>query len=149
MNTRSVVIAGTTGTTFMTIFSYLVSETKDKNHKEPDLLGKLVQDLTPKLKEKYSAAAGWTIHYITGLVFAACLINEWEKDGHKATLISGLVLGALSGVAGAAIWKMIFQSHPAPPSIDYKSYYKHLVLAHAVFGVFTAIGYNLTKNKNK
>ena len=37
----------------------------------------------------------------------------------------------------------MFEIHPDPPVKDLKDYFRHLLLAHVVFGVFSALAFKL------
>ncbi|HEY0067349.1 MAG TPA: hypothetical protein VGB46_08300 [Flavisolibacter sp.] len=65
MNT---VTRGLAATSLMTLFSYLVSEYRRKNFREPELLGDMVQPAVEK--KELAQPAGWGIHYGFGLTWA-------------------------------------------------------------------------------
>jgi hypothetical protein len=138
-----VLFAGLTGTTFMTLFSYLVSETKEENFKEPELLGKLLYRLIPDLNKQNSRFAGWSLHYVVGFIFAFLYARLWEERKIKPTVESGLMLGGLSGVLAIIVWKSTFKLHPLPPKIYAGKYYGHLLITHFIFGAFAVLGYKL------
>jgi hypothetical protein len=142
-----VISAAVTGTTFMTLFSYLVSETKNKQFKEPRLLATLLYRLTPQINKQMSQVAGWGIHYSVGFIFAVLYAEKWRAEENEATVRSGLMLGGLSGLFAIIVWRSVFTLHPVPPKINYKKYYGHLLLAHFIFGAFTSIGYNMISSK--
>src|SRR5688500_6530118 len=87
-----VISAAVTGTTFMTLFSYLVSETNNEQFKEPQLLATLLYRLTPQTNKQMSQVAGWGIHYSVGFIFAVLYEKKWRAEKNKATVRSGLVL---------------------------------------------------------
>lgn len=136
MKAGRMLVAAFAGTTAMTLFSYIVSDKKRKNFKEPNLLGEMIHRVTPADKEN-SQMSGWILHYATGLVFTLLYSLILEEKEKKQTLSSDLLIGGVSGVAATLIWKATFSLHPDPPQIHFKDYYKHLVLAHVVFGVVT------------
>ncbi|HEY9533704.1 MAG TPA: hypothetical protein VIQ77_04180 [Mucilaginibacter sp.] len=47
MKAKDVLVSAITGTTFITAFSYLVSELDDKNFSEPERLGQLANGYCP------------------------------------------------------------------------------------------------------
>ena len=143
-----VISSGLTGTTIMTFFSYLVSETKNKNFKEPELLGKLLYRLIPQINKKYSTIAGWNIHYTVGFLFASVYAELWKEKRRGASLESGLLMGGLSGLLAVIVWKLSFKLHPAPPRISFRKYYGHLLITHFVFGAFASIGFNMIRLKD-
>jgi hypothetical protein len=139
MNTiKKVLVAGVTGTTFMTLFSDIVSKVKGSNYNEAEILGELLNRITP-LDKQQSRIAGYVGHYGVGQVFAAAYVAYLKNTTTNPNLLNGALYGALSGVAGAFIWHSTFKAHPNPPGVDLKNYYKQLVLAHVVFGVSAAL----------
>jgi hypothetical protein len=143
---QKILAAGLTGTSFMTLFSYVVSDIKNKNFREPELLGKLVYTLLPGTDKRFSQIVGWNLHYLVGFIFSLFYIKIWEETGLKPSLKSALLLGALSGVVGLAVWKLCFKAHPNPPKISFRRYYGHLIATHLVFGLFSMLGYQLARN---
>jgi hypothetical protein len=131
----------------MTLFSYLVSETKNENFREPELLAKLLHRIIPELKKEYSHLAGWNLHYAVGIVFTIIYSILWKKTKLKPGLKTGFVFGGISGILAVIVWKLTFAIHPNPPKTSYKKYYRHLFVTHLVFGIFTAIGYSLLRKR--
>jgi hypothetical protein len=142
INQKKVLESSVIGTTAMTLFSYLFSMSKKTNLKEPKLLGKMVRPLVPGMSKKQSRKAGWLAHYAVGLLFAETYAQIWERSSLKANAKNGLVFGGLSGIAAILIWKFAFMIHPDPPSVNFRKYAMNLLIAHVVFGLFAAIGYN-------
>ena len=134
MHTKSTVMAAVTGTSVMTLFSEIVSQIKGSNYNEAQILGELLNRITP-LNKKQAEVAGWVAHYAVGIAFAAIYVAYLKQTKRKPTLLNSIAYGALSGLAGAAIWHATFKAHPNPPGVDLKNYYKQLVLAHVVFGI--------------
>lgn len=148
MNKKAIMIAGIAGTSVMTTFSYLLSSAKDKNFKEPLLLGLLLQRLSPSLQNRPpSRIAGWSLHYITGIAFAAVYIYLLEKLKQKPSFLSAVIYSAVCAVIAVLIWKFCFRAHPNPPRIHYRQYYRQLMVAHFFFGISMYSGYSLLHNK--
>ncbi|HKZ38979.1 MAG TPA: hypothetical protein VJ184_15055 [Chryseolinea sp.] len=143
MNVTKVMSAGIIGTSMMTLFSYLISEDKDKQFREPALLAILLKRILKSNNEKTFLLSGWIIHYNVGLLFTLLYDQLWQKTNAKPSVVNGMMLGILCGLFGKEVWKIVLRLHPNPPPIDRKSYFSHLVLAHAIFGIFAAIGYRL------
>lgn len=141
MNTKKILLPAFLGTTAMSIFSYLVSDAKGENYREPIVLGNMLSKLKPELEKPDAALAGWVLHYAAGVAFATIYHEIWKRQLVKPTLGSGVGLGAASGLAGIAIWKIAFDVHPDPPKKNLKRYFTHLFWAHWVFGAFAALGY--------
>lgn len=145
MQTDKILISAIVGTSAMTLFSYLVSEAKNQNFREPKILGELIERLSKSDSKEYPQMAGWGMHYAIGILFVACYSELWERTKVKPTVASGAVLGAANGVVGVTGWKFMFEAHPNPPANNLKPFFGHLLPAHVVFGVFCAITYKLTK----
>ena len=140
--------AAITGTTVMTAFSYYISAVEKKNFREPQLLGELLRRLVRDMDQKNANIIGWNIHYAVGVLFAFFYALIWRRK-RKIGLLSGLVLGGISGLVGILAWRYTFRFHPHPPHTNYKQYYRHLFLAHLFFGVFASIGYQLFTTREK
>lgn len=143
MKAKEIAIAGLTGTTFMTLFSYLVSAAADENFSEPERLGQLARRLLPKLDHQQSQTLGWLGHYGVGLLFAAVYVELWRKGKISTSVKDMLWVGALSGLVAVAVWKTTFKLHPLPPALRFNQYYLQLVPAHVVFALFAGIGRRL------
>ena len=131
------------GTSAMTLFSYLVSESKNKNFREPEVLGELMERLPDKGSKEPPQVAGWAIHYAIGILFVAGYNLLWKHTKIKPSVTSGTLLGAASGVVGVMGWKIMYDGHPDPPTKNRRSFFGHLMVAHAVFGLFSAITHKL------
>jgi hypothetical protein len=145
MDISKIITSSVGGTSLMSLFSYLISDTKHKNFKEPEILGDLLNRVFPDITKKQSNMGGWALHYIAGTAFTVIYDQVWEKTSIKPSIKSGAVLGALNGLAGIAVWRAAISMHPNPPIKDYNSYYKHLLLAHIFFGIAAAESYKHSK----
>jgi hypothetical protein len=148
MKTKEILASGITGTTFMTLFSYLVSLADGENFSEAERLGQLAGRLVPKMNKQQSLVLGWLGHYGVGLLFALVYVELWRRGKLKPDLKTNLWLGGLSGLLAVAVWKTTFKMHPLPPSLSFNKYYLQLVPAHLVFAVFAGIGYQISKKTN-
>ena len=133
MKTGSVLFGAVVGTAAMTLFSYFLSGKKDKEFKEPKLLGKMVNRAFPSLGKTPSEIAGWMMHGSMGVIFAFTYRELIEKIQFRGDLSDDIFIGAVNGVAGIVIWKTVFSLHPDPPKIHFTSFYQHLILAHIIF----------------
>jgi hypothetical protein len=133
MKTGSVFLGAAAGTAAMTLFSYFLSGKKDKEFKEPKLLGKMVNRAFPSIDETPSQIAGWMMHGSMGLIFAFAYKELLEKIRFSRDLPDDIFVGVVNGVAGVIIWKLVFSLHPDPPKIDFSRFYQHLILAHIIF----------------
>ncbi len=145
MKAKDVLTAGITGTTFMTLFSYLVSVADGENFSEPERLGQLADRLLPTLNKEQSQALGWLGHYGVGLLFSLVYVELWRRRWPKSSIKNNLLIGGISGIIAVAIWKTTFKMHPLPPALSFNKYYLQLIPAHVVFAVFAGIGYQLLK----
>lgn len=146
MKGKEVLISGITGTTFMTLFSYLVSIAENENFSEPERLGQLMRNLYPVLSKKEKLLAGWTAHYLVGLIFSAIYVQLWEKKKLEPSFKNNLIIGGTSGMVAVGVWKLTFKAHPLPPRLSFNKYYLQLVPAHIVFSIFSGLGYMALKN---
>ena len=136
------------GTSAMTVFSYLVSDAKKENFREPEVLAQMITKLVEETKIKNAEIEGWIIHYVIGIIFNVIYVQLWNNKITPSNK-SGLFLGAASGALGILAWQLAFKIHPDPPVKNLKKYFGHLFVAHLIFGVFSAIGNNLTQKKNE
>ena len=141
MDLQPIIKSAIAGTSAMTLFSYLISEKKEENFREPLVLADLISRLSPKIRKSDAALEGWALHYFTGYGFSYVYDKIWRSGKVKPSLLSGVLLGAASGAAGILVWKVVFKLHPNAPTKNLKKYFGHLVLAHMVFGAFASLGY--------
>lgn len=136
-------ISGAIGTSFMTIFSALVSEKKNRQFREHKILKELLK-IFP-LENRNRSALAWVGHYTMGMAFN--VINQYSLKKIKTppTILNGILLGAINGIIGISIWKIIFAIHPSPPKIELNRYLAHLMLAHLVFATFSNISSNVVQ----
>jgi hypothetical protein len=137
------IVPGIIGTTAMTAFSYILSENKNRDFREPGLLAGMIDRLTP-LNEDEAIKGGWLVHYSVGVFFAAIYKPILETWNIEPTVKNGAIIGGITGLFGAAIWNLTFRLHPLPPRINYRRFYGQLVIAHIIFGTVTIL---LLQNK--
>lgn len=133
MKTGNVLLAALVGTTSMTLFSYLVSRKKNRDFKEPKLLGKMVYRAIPEIKKPQAKVVGWCLHCGTGLFFTIMYKVLLDHTKLKSNLPEAVLLGVANGILAVGIWGTVFILHPDPPEIDFKKFFGHLVLAHVFF----------------
>ncbi len=148
MQPGKILISAIVGTSAMTLFSYLISKSENKNFREPEILGQLIQRLPKSFSKESAQIAGWCMHYLVGIVFVALYDELWKHKNIKPSLNSGTLLGAASGLTGITAWKGMFEAHPNPPAKNLKEFFGHLILAHVVFGIFSAITYKFREDDN-
>lgn len=68
MQFKKVLSSGIFGTTAMTIFSYVVSEVKHENFREPEIMSLLFKNLSIIILQygTYLGYLAWICHYIIG-----------------------------------------------------------------------------------
>jgi len=147
--TNNILIPGIVGTSAMTVFSYMVSESKKRNFREPEVLGQLIARLPARVTKEKALLAGWGLHYAIGVIFMTFFNGFWKHNGGKPSLLSGAKLGAASGLIGTISWKGMFEIHANPPAKNLKRFFGHLILAHVVFGVFCSLAYKWTLANKK
>lgn len=136
MNTLLTIIMTTlTATTAMTLFSYTISIGFRELYKEPVLLGYSLKSLNISLSQSTKTLLGWIFHYIIGLLFVIGYHLVWYYGILEQTWLSGLILGAISGIIGIVSWVIIFNMSKYVPNIDFKGYYLQLFFAHVIFGL--------------
>lgn len=133
MKTGNILLAALAGTTSMTLFSYLVSRKKNKDFKEPKLLGKMVYRAIPDIKKRTAKVAGWSLHCGTGLAFTIAYKVLLDDTKLKSNLPEAVLLGIANGIVAVGIWGTVFILHPDPPEIHFKRFFGHLILAHVFF----------------
>jgi hypothetical protein len=138
---EKIIISGIVGTTFMTLFSYIVSELAHENFSEPEHLATMIKRLVPPIDKEKSLIAGWSVHYAIGFLFCLVYFELWRSGKIKPTVTNGVLLGTVSGLIAVIVWKLTFKSHPSPPWVDYTNYYRQLVPAHVIFAVLATVTY--------
>jgi hypothetical protein len=125
-------------TSVMTLFGYIYSFVSGNNLKEPELLGKLIRGAIPKRTRAVTKFDGWFVHYAVGLLFTEMYHKFWQEGPEKNKLKSGLVFGAMGGLAAILIWRFAVDVHPNPPSINFSRYAMNLFIGHLLFGIISA-----------
>ena len=143
MKTAAICSAGLIGTSLMTAFSYGISKATHQQFREPQLLAKLLSRLFSQQRNPKHDVHGWLLHYSIGLIFTTVYDLLWRKTSLNPSMAHGALLGGISGVIGAEVWKLVLKTHPDPPNVNLKEYYRQLLAAHVVFGIFAAAGYRL------
>ena len=137
MKTGNVLLGAAAGTAAMTLFSYFLSSKKDKEFREPKLLGKMVNRAFPSMDETQAEIAGWMMHGSMGVIFAFAYKKLLEEVSFRRDLPDDIFIGVVNGIAGVVIWKLVFSLHPDPPKIHFSRFYQHLILAHIIFSTST------------
>lgn len=151
MKNGNVLFAAAAGTVAMTAFSYFLSKKKDKEFREPKLLGKMVYTAFPSVEKTPAEITGWVMHASMGLIFTLAYQQLLQKLRFRRDLSVEVFIGVVNGVVGITIWKLTFSLHPAPPKIHFSRFYQHLMLAHIIFSVtaLSAMDEKSTNSKQK
>jgi len=131
-----------TGTSLMTLFSYVMSDMRRKQFREPVLLNKLLYR-TYVLRIPSDHPAGWIIHYGVGLLFNILYWIVIDYHGYRPGLFLFVVLGAISGILGCLVWEVTFQLHPDSPRTNFREFYGQLFFAHVLFGFGSWLPYTI------
>lgn len=136
----AILIAGISATTLMTLFSQLVSKYRGIEFNEADLLAKFINrtkyfPIAPKL----NLILGWSIHYLIGIVLAACMYFIYCYFNMNITILNGGLIGLIAGFIGAMGWIGLFAFHWNPPHTELKEFILQLLIAHCIFGCTAAI----------
>ena len=116
MQTGKIIIPAIVGTSAMTLFSYLVSESKSENFREPVVLAHLIKRLPNSFSKDKAQIAGWSAHYATGLLFVIFYNEIWKRKKQGFTF-------------------------PFEGWLNLNKFFGHLILAHVMFGIFSALAY--------
>ena len=133
MDSTRTVLSSIAATSAMTAFSYLMTDGRLKDYREPELLASFLEIQWPHLPKSASNPAGWASHYAFGLAWALVHKIVLDKSHIKRNAQTGLLFGSFGGLTAVIIWKLLFKLNPKPPRIDYQSFYTHLVVAQIIF----------------
>ena len=133
------VIAGIAGILPMTAYSFIVSEQRNKNFKEPHLLGTLLRRLVNGGSRNSSRVAGWIVHLAVGVFFAEIYALVGKRISLQPAVPAGALMGGLSAIPGVLAWHISLETHPYPPAVNRKRFYGQLIIAHIVFGIVTVV----------
>lgn len=145
MKLSKLLIAAAVGTSFMTLYSYIISKKENDEFLEPELLNELIDgsDNLPAIKETETHPAGWALHYGVGLLFVLTYYVLWRRSLTSPGIVKGLLIGAASGLVAIISWKIMFATNDDPPENDRYRYFRQLFVAHLIFSVFALFGYKL------
>lgn len=143
MEILKIILATIAGTSVMTSFSYLASETFNKLWKEPVLLNLVIAKANVELTPRRKSILGWFIHYFIGLAFVLCYEFVWNNFDIDPTWFCGLIFGIISGFIGIFSWFLMFKIPEEKPKIKFKQYYLQLFIAHIFFALTVIAVYKL------
>jgi hypothetical protein len=137
MKTKYIIAAGLVATTAFTLFSYALSKALNKNFKEPELLGNMLDALEPAIDNDKAIFTGWVMHYVVGCGIAAGYSIMLKNTTLQPSVKNGLIVGAITGIPAVRTWDTFLKVHPMPPRTRSLNYYIQLVAGHAIFGAAT------------
>jgi len=131
---RQIITSSVAATSAMTAFSYLLSEQKEENFREPQLLAGFV-GRNLNIPDKTALPVAWVAHYLIGTGFTTGYSLIQRQKDTKPTAKNGLCYGAMAGCVGVLVWKTLFDSHTNPPKTHRKGFYAQLLVTHLIFGL--------------
>lgn len=145
MEIIKLLVIGIVATTCMTLFSYILSNIRNRQFREPELLNILLSKATLfKVKLPQKSSIGWIIHYLIGLIFVVIFEILWKLKFIPISITSGAIFGFIAGIIGVFGWKLFFYLSKKPSEITWNiEYYLQLIVAHIIFGISTAILYDV------
>jgi hypothetical protein len=121
-----ITIVSVAATSAMTLFSYIISEKFRKLYKEPVLLTLLLTKTKLKFSSQTKKILAWLIHYFIGFVFVLAYQLVWVNPFSDISIISGLLLGCITGVIGIIGWMLLFKIADYQPKINFHSLEKYI-----------------------
>jgi hypothetical protein len=135
------ILAGTlAGTSALTTTSYKLSELRNRQFREPELINSFLKKKFG-LKIPKDHPNGWIIHFIIGALFLAAYDRVWSIDGINKSVKNDLLLGTVTGLIGVAAWKLISKLEPKIKALKKDEYYVQLFLSHLVFSLLSSTVY--------
>ena len=139
----TIILATLAGTSVMTAFSYLASESFNRLWKEPVLLNLAAKTAKIDFSPKRKSGFGWLIHYLVGLAFVLAYHLIWKYHDYNPTWFCAIIFGMASGLIGILSWFFLFRISKYEPKIKIRHYYLQLFLAHLFFALATVGTYKL------
>ncbi len=138
-------VAGVFATSIMTAFSYIISNIRNRQFREPELLNIVLSksDLF-SLKLSKKSSVGWILHYAIGLIFVLIFKIIWKLEFIPISITTGAIFGFVAGIIGVFGWKLFFYLSEKPSEITWNiEYYLQLIVAHILFGISVALVYDM------
>jgi len=138
-----IIVASVLATSAMTLFSYAMSASFRELYKEPVLLTFILTQINLEVSVQTKKYLAWSLHYLIGLLFVIAYHLLWYYNILTISILSTLLLGALSGIIGIIGWVLMFKMADYKPNIDFKGYYIQLFFAHIIFAIVAVTAYYL------
>ncbi len=136
------VVAGIAGTLTKTLYSYISSLVENEQVTEPEILGTIVTSQTDARghisTSKEALTLGYSIHLLIGICFAYLYGTLWHKGIGKPKTIYGFLWGTVSGIVGAAFWKLFLRTSDQAPKVPLSIFLRNMIINHMLFGVTVA-----------
>ena len=136
MEVIKIVLAAITGTSVMTIFSYIMAYIKNDQFKEPQLLNILINNSeTIPLKCSKTGPVGWIAHYVIGTIMFLSFALLWNFTELDVSWISATFLGIGAGIICIAGWHLMFYFNARPPEVNLNGFSIQLMIVHLIFSL--------------
>lgn len=146
------IIAGIAGTAAMTWFVNMAAKRSGSRLKVVRVLGTMLNDEAGEEGKTKNGPeeilTGTLAHYSVGIGFALSYLVLWRYRISKPDFKNSLVLGVVSGLIGAAVWRLFFYVHPRPTRTPVARYLILIFVAHLIFSI-SATGAFRIANKLK
>lgn len=136
-------VSAVVATSIMTAFSYILSNIRNKQFREPELLNIVLSssDLF-NLELSKKSSVGWILHYLIGLILVLIFEILLKFELIPISITSGAIFGFVAGIMGVFGWKLFFYLSEKPSEITWNiEYYLQLIVAHILFGISTSVVY--------
>ena len=145
MEITKLLVSGVVATSVMTAFSYIISNIRNRQFREPELLNIVLSKSDFfRLELSKKSSAGWILHYLIGLIFVVIFESFWKLEIISISIISGAIFGFIAGIIGVFGWKLFFYLSEKPSEVTWDiEYYLQLVIAHILFGISVAVVYDV------
>ncbi|TQD39408.1 hypothetical protein [Haloflavibacter putidus] len=138
-----IILGSICATTIMTVFSYIYEEMNKGMFKEPQLLNFLVRNSSLSFFPRRSHILGWGLHYSIGLVFAIGFELLLFYQIINFSVGRALIFGFVIGIIGIIGWNIMFRLSKKPEAFNSIPFYRHILIAHLLFGVILGLFYKL------
>lgn len=136
MKARQLLVSSAAATSCMTAFSYLVSNLKKENFREPALLAVLASNVHADLAGSvWAKPVGWLSHYVFGAAWSPLQYGFHRIRKSKASNKEAASFGVFGGLTAALAWHLMFKLAKFPPENRRGHFYRHLILAHIVYSL--------------
>jgi hypothetical protein len=135
MEILKILLISICATSIMTLFSYMYEDVNRGRFKEPQLLNSLTKFSTLPFSPHRSNMWGWVLHYLIGLVFVVGFEILIDSQIIVFSLENALFYGFVIGLIGIGGWETMFRVNKRPKNFNALHYYRHLLVAHLLFGI--------------